>query len=648
MGEGLRAAPDAGRIATAVRRVLPAQRCSVMGLVAALSAPAVHAEPVSAGELVDLPLEQLGNIVVTSVSRREEPLSNAPASIYVITAEDIRRSGANTLPEALRLAPNLQVARADATQYAISARGFNNVLANKLLVMIDGRTVYSPLFSGVFWESQDVMLEDVERIEVISGPGTTLWGANAVNGVINVITRSARDTQGALATAGAGTIESGGGARYGAQLGHNAFVRFYGKYLDQDNTERTNGTPVRDAANHWQTGFRADWGGTTQQFTLQGDAYSGNVDQVPGQREFSGANLLARWNRQLEGGSMLNVQAYLDHTERDHPGTFEEELDTIDLEVRHQFRAFSRHLIDWGGGYRRARDRVDTGTVFAFRPDDRNLDWSNVFVQDQIALTANLDLIAGVKLEHNDYTGTEVLPNLRLAWRAAPRHFLWAAASRAVRAPSRVDRDFVQPANPPFLIAGGPDFESEVAHVYEIGYRAQPLAALSFSVTAFWNEFDRLRSTEFRPGGFRFENRIEGDSVGLESWASWRVTGNWRLTGGVVVLEQDLQRTASSNDPRGAAGLGNDPEYWWHVRSLLDLTPQLQLDVAVRYVDDLPDPRVPSYTAVDARLGWRPVKPLELSITFQNLFDPDHVEWGVPNNRVEFGRAVFFRILWES
>jgi iron complex outermembrane receptor protein len=271
-----------------------------------------------------------------------------------------------------------------------------------------------------------------------------------------------------------------------------------------------------------------------------------------------------------------------------------------------------------------------------------------VFAQDQIALTRDVDLIVGAKLEHNTYTGDEFLPNLRLAWRAAPGHFVWAAASRAVRAPSRVDRDFYVPANPPFAVAGGPGFESEIANVYELGYRAQPLPRLSLSVTGFYNDWQRLRSLEPRPGGAQFENQIEGDTRGIETWATLRVSDAWRLTAGLVMLDERLRTAPGSNDPVGAAGLGNDPDHWWSLRSLLDLTPQLRLDVFVRHVGALPRPPVPSYTAVDSRLAWQPTSRLELSLTLQNLFDPEHTEWGVPANRVEFGRAVFFRILWQS
>ncbi|MEO8038563.1 MAG: TonB-dependent receptor [Betaproteobacteria bacterium] len=636
--------PAGGTMARAARLLAP----GAFAAISALHHPEALSAPARAADLVDLSLEQLSNIVVSSVSRHDEPLSQAPASVYVISAEDIRRSGAVTLPEALRLAPNLQVARADATQYAISARGFNNVLANKLLVMIDGRVVYSPLFSGVLWEAQDVMLEDVERIEVISGPGTTLWGANAVNGVINVITRSSEQTQGALAAVGTGNIESGAAVRYGGRVGERGFVRVYGKYLDQDNTQLTNGNQVRDAANHWQSGFRADWPGGPDHFTLQGNAYSGNVDQFPSGRNFSGANLLTRWDRQFASGSSLRLQGYYDHTERDDPSQFRDRLDTMDLELQHQFHPLASHQVDWGGGYRHSSDRTQNGAAFGFHPPDRELDWLNVFLQDQIALTAGLDLIAGAKLERNSYTGNEFLPNLRLAWRVTPDHFLWAAASRAVRAPSRVDREYFAPASPPYFVAGGPVFESEIAKVYELGYRAQPLPELSLSITAFYNQFTRLRSIEQLPGGAQFENRFEGTSSGVELSASLRVTPRWRLTGGLVTLNERLLRMAGSTDVLGAAALGNDPDYWWSVRSLLDLTSTVQLDATFRQVGPLPSPRVPSYSTVEARIGWRPTRQLELSVTLQNLFDPAHTEWGAAGNRVEFGRAIFFRVMWRS
>ena len=394
--------------------------CAISIVLSASTLPAtLRAEGPRA--LADLTLEELANIEVTSVSRRAERLSDAPASIYVITREDIRRAGVTTLPEALRLAPTLQVARVNATKYAISARGFNNAIGNKLLVLIDGRTVYTPLFSGVFWEQQDVMLEDVERIEVISGPGATLWGANAVNGVINVITRRSGDTQGALVSIGGGNLEQGASVRYGGKLGETGHFRLYGKKLGLQNTTRANGSSVPDGWESGQVGFRADWGQAENGFTLQGDAYSGKSELgiVPGfvipPLDVSGANLLARWTRQLSGGSDIRLQAYYDHTKRDDPLFFRPESDIFDIDFQHGI-PLDRHKLLWGGGYRHARDNVGPGLVFsAFVPASRRLNWTNLFVQDEIKLSETLQFTAGIKLERNDYTGWEYLPSMRLA-----------------------------------------------------------------------------------------------------------------------------------------------------------------------------------------------------------------------------------------
>lgn len=622
----------------------------VFGLYAAhpvAPASATSMRVADAAQLADLSLEQLGDIVVTSVSRRPEALADAPASVFVISAEDIRRSGATSLPEALRLAPNLDVARADTNQYAISARGFNNVLANKLLVLIDGRTVYTPLFSGVFWEAQDVLLEDVERIEVISGPGATLWGVNAVHGVINVITRPAGDTQGTLAVAGAGSRERGAAVRHGGKLASGGHYRVYAKLSDRDRSELADSTDMPDASEHVQAGFRADWGGAAQGFILQGDAYSGDLEMRPAGRDITGLNLLARWSRRLASGGSLRVQGYYDRTRRDHPGTLAERLDTFDVEAQHALAPAGRHRLIWGGGYRHARDRIGNSAALAFLPADRDLSWANVFIQDQLALRDDLDLILGAKAESNVYTGGEFLPSARLSWRLPAGQSLWGAASRAVRAPSRIDREFFLPGSPPFTIAGGPDFKSEIAEVYELGYRAQPLPALSYSLTLFHHDYDRLRSLEPAPGGAVLANNIVGSLTGAEGWGSYRVTDAWRLSGGWVLLDQRLALAPGSAAINGTATLGNDPEYWWKLRSSFDLSPRHELDVMLRHYGARPDPRVPAYTAVDARFGWRAAPGLELSVLLQNLFDPEHPEWGAEPARAEFDRAVFFKVRWD-
>jgi iron complex outermembrane receptor protein len=619
-----------------------------------------HSAELRVADLADLSLEQLANIEVTSVSRRAERLSDAAASIYVITNDDIRRAGVTRLPEALRLAPNLQVARTSSSAYAISARGFNNSIGNKLLVLIDGRTVYTPLFSGVFWDSQDVMLEDIDRIEVISGPGGTLWGANAVNGVINIITRQAQATQGTLVAAGGGNLEAGGSVRHGGKFGADGHYRVYGKYFDRDNTQRANGTDVADAWHNGQVGFRADWGGSNRNFTFQGDAYSGKLETLPSKTRMDGVNLLGRWNQRLAGGSDFRLQTYFDHIERDIPNAIKEVLNIFDIEFQHGIPIGASQRVLWGAGYRYARDRVQNSASIAFLPADKNLDWANLFVQDEIKITETVELTAGIKFESNDYTDWETLPSLRLAWKPYANQLLWTALSRAVRAPSRLDRELFSPANPTptFILAGGPTFRSEIANVFEIGNRGQPSSAVSYSITAFYHDYDHLRSVEPAPGATCVAvapgnscvlgNLIEGTSKGVEAWGSYQAMQGWRLSGGVLLLDVDLKRKPGSTDPNPAA-LGNDPDYQWQLRSSHNLTPRHELDIILRSIGELPNPNVPSYTAVDVRIGWRPVRDLELSLTAQNLLDSSHPEFGSATgmtSRSEFERGVFLKLVW--
>lgn len=627
------------------------RRCGV-ALLAAAAAAALPAQA-RAIDLADLSLEQLREVVVTSVSRREETLTQVAAAVYVISADDIRRSGATTLPEALRLAPTLNVARADANQYAISARGFNNVLANKMLVLIDGRVVYTPLFSGVFWEAQDVALEDVERIEVVTGPSTALWGSNAVNGLVHVITRQAKDTQGAAATVHAGSDGQGATVRYGGVLGDTGYYRLYVKGYDRRHTERADGSDVRDAARGVQTGFRADWALAADRYTLQGDVYRASIDQQPGEREIAGANLLGRWRRTLQGGGHLLVQFYADRTQREQPisfmggaDDFEETLETIDLVAQYGLRAGRNHELVFGAGYRHARDDLENPRALAFLPADRHLHWSRVFVQDQITLSPHWQLTLSASAERNPYTGTEMLPSLRIARSGDADDVWWASLSRAVRAPSRIDREFHAPAEPPYVYAGGPDFRSEVSDVVEIGHRAQLRPGLSVSLTAFHHEHRRLRSVTPTAGGAVLENHIDGSTSGLQGWFNWRVLPHWRLQGGGVVLDHRLKVRPGAVDFGGLQALGNDPDHWWSLRSALDVSPRLAWGLAVRHTGTLPQPRVPSYTAVDTTLGWRLDADTELSLVVRNVLDGGHAEWGAPGNRAEFGRSASVLLRW--
>lgn len=614
--------------------------------MAALAAMA-HAAcaQVPANELAELSLEELADTRVTSVFRRAEPLSEAPISIFVITGDDVRRSGATSLAEALRLAPNLQVARVSSRGHAISARGFNNAIGNKLLVLIDGRAVYSPLFSGVFWDQQDVVLPDIDRIEVISGPGATQWGANAVNGVINVIMRDTSSTLGPMVLATGGNTDDGIAMRYGGRINEQATYRVFAKGFDRTATNRADGASAGDAWKRSQAGFRLDWAAGASKFTLQGDTYDGHGDaNALGTSAFAGENVLARWTHQIDLASDLRVQAYVDRARRDDLITFRDNMRVLDFEAQYA-RRWANHKLVAGAGYRYARDSTRKSLLIAFIPAERTLHWANVFVQDTLRLGAQLEATAGVKLERNVYTGWEVLPSARLAWKPARRHLLWGALSRAVRAPARIDREFFFPGNPPYFINGGPDFESEVATVAEVGYRATPTHSTSFSLSVFHNHYNRLRSGQLPPAVV--QNKIDGQATGVEAWGSYQVSNAWRLSAGLGTLNQDLRAQPGSDDPTGPSALGNDPRRQVMLRSTATLPHGVELDVSVRRIGALPDPAVPAYTAVDLRLGWQATREWEISLTLGNAFDPGHAEFDPAATASQIPRSTFLRFTWK-
>jgi iron complex outermembrane recepter protein len=491
------------------------------------------------------------------------------------------------------------------------------------------------------------MLEDVDRIEVISGPGATLWGANAVNGVINIITRAARDTQGALVAFGAGNRDEGAAVRYGGRLGTDGHFRVYGKTSELQNTRRANGTSAPDGWEMGQAGFRADWRNALNGFTIQGDTYSGKSEYLRAGAVIvppitvSGTNLLARWTRDLNDGSDIRLQAYWDHTDRGDPLFFRPNTDIIDLDFQHGLRA-GDHRILWGGGYRRGSDDVGPGLAFsAFIPASRSQDWINVFAQDELRVTKNVNLTAGLKLERNDYTGWEYLPTLRLAWQPVVDRLVWGAVSRAVRAPSRFDRDVVNPPTPPFRVIGGADFQAEVAKVYEIGYRAQSGKALSYSVTAFRHDWERVRGVTAPPLPLFLDNSIQGQVNGVEAWATLQPTSRWRLSGGYTELHEKLTAGGGNNET-----LSNDPDQHWLLRSSHNLAHRQELDLMVRHVSSLRLQTVRAYTAVDVRWGWRASRDTEFSLTLQNLLDREHPEFGALPGRSEFGRSLFAKLLW--
>jgi iron complex outermembrane receptor protein len=626
----------------------------VLAFPALATASATEADP---DDIAGLSLEALANVRVTSVSRRSEPVADAAASIYVISGETIRRSGAATLPEALRLAPNLQVARVDARNYAVTARGFNSAFENKLLVLIDGRSVYTPLFSGVYWDAQDVVLEDVERIEVISGAGATMWGANAVNGVINIITKVAGATQGTQISASYDRDLASGSVRHGGALANGMRYRMYAKSSRHDDIERENGLANLTGWKRSQAGFRADWGQGADMATVQGDAYTGALHQQ-GTRDIriAGANLLGRKSVRLAGGSELTAQAYWDFTERNQPGAFIEHLNTLDVQLQSSSTLAGRHRLVWGAGYRVAFDRLDNGAAFAFLPGDLNLHWGNVFVQDEIDLTDTVRVIAGAKLEHNNYTGLEFLPTLRLAWKPTGSSLAWASASRTVRAPSRIDHDFYSPTNPVvvagvprYALAGGPDFDSEVADVFELGYRIQATPSLSYSVTAFASEYDRLRTLEPNPSGSGsvFRNMASGHTSGVEMWSTWEVNPALRLTAGLVAQRVRTMTEPGSRDTSAATGLAtSDPSNYWKLQASYDIARGHSLDMFLRHYGKLSRPSVPAYESLDINYTWRVTPGFDVSVRGRNLLDAAHPEFGGGLNRSVYERNVGVNLVW--
>ncbi|KQV50954.1 hypothetical protein ASC93_09765 [Massilia sp. Root335] len=650
--------------------MVPRTHCRTSGaplLVAALLlAQPVHADEGArrpGGEFVDLSIEELANIDVTSVSRRPERLQDAPASVFVITADDIRRSGARTLVEALNLAPNVQVARSSNTNAFISARGMNgtsNSPANKLLVMIDGRSVYSPLFSGTFWDEPDVMLEDVERIEVISGPGGTLWGVNAVNGVINITTRRARDTQGDLLVLRADDGGVQAAFRHGAATdgGH---WRAYGKVFRLAHSELASGQPIDDDWTQGQVGWRGDWERGPERFSVNANAWRGREGQpVPGviaapgastgldDIRLHGANVTGRWEHQIDGGGSVTARAYYDTRYRRVPPTFADRVDIVDVELQHALAPAGRHSIVWGGEYRYSWDHVDNSRFVAFLPASDRQAWASLFAQDEMALRDDLRATIGARWERNPYTGAEFLPTVRLSWRATPAHAFWAAVSRTVRAPSRLDVDAYVPGAPPYLLAGGRQVRSETARVFELGYRGQAGQRVSYSVTAYRNLYDHLRTQDITPDrrAVVFGNLMAGQARGIEAWGNVQVSESWRIAAGATLLHEDFALKPGSGDLGSVMTTGRDPAYTAQLRSSHTLDEKRELELAVRRNGALGFPYVPAYTAIDARFGWRFAPGMELSVIGTNL-NGSHAEYGVAPVRTEVPRTVGVKLTWQ-
>jgi iron complex outermembrane recepter protein len=593
-------------------------------------------------DLSSLSIEELANITVSSVSKSSEPLSRAPAAIFVISHDDIARSGARSIPEILRMAPNLHVAQISAASYAISARGFNGNLADKLLVLIDGRSVYSPLYGGVYWDIQDVMPEDIDRVEVISGPGATLWGANAVNGVINIITRKSTDTQGVLLAALAGNVSREARVQYGASASSDLTYRVYAKGLLQSAGVTMTGADANDSWSRRQGGFRVDWTPGADTVTMQGDLYGINETQpnAPNQ-SIAGRNLLARWQRQLNGGSQIQVQAYYDQTRRftgNNGGGVA--LNMYDLEVQHNFPLGSWNNIIWGAGERISSYTITNTASILLLPASRTLHLTDAFIEDTLSLTDSVKLTLGIKTETEPYAGPQLMPSARVSWQASPKALFWSAVSRAERAPTPFDVDLVAKVGSQAFLTGSPAFQPEKLVAYEVGARAKASDRLNFSISAFYNDYDDLRSIEVAGNGntlpLHFGNMMQGETHGVELWANYQVAVWWRLAAALNLLREGLRFKPGSSQLGGLAFAGDDPGHQASLRSYVRLSSRLNLSADLRYVGVLPDPRVPQYFELNTSLGWKPSENLDVSFSGRNLLHSRHQEFSVPplNNAV--------------
>ena len=610
-------------------------------LAGALLTVAQPAGAQSVEDLQHMSIDDLSKIDVSSVTKTAEALSRAPASIFVITHDDVIRSGATTIPEVLRLAPNLQVMRISGSKYVITARGFSGndqaqSYSNKLLVLIDGRSVYTPLFSGVYWDMQDVLLGDIDRIEVISGPGATLWGANAVNGVINIVTRGSEESQGLLFHAVVGSDDRGASVRYGGKINSDLTYRLYAKGFYRDDTLTSTGAQAHDNWTRPQGGFRLDWRPSdVDQVTLQGDAYQGDDAQgaAPDER-IAGRNLMARWTRSWKTGAEFKLQAFYDRTERGTYGNGNFTLDTYDVDAQHSFMLGRRNALVVGGGLRISRYEINGTQSFQFSPASRTLNLSNGFVQDSISITDRTRLIVGLKLEDDPYSGVTALPSVRLSWSATDSTLLWASASRAIRSPTPFDRDVREYFGTTLYLHGGANFAPETLWAYEMGARLQPSSRLSFSVSGFYNVYNDLRSIEPNPAGGFFPvywgNMMQGRTWGVEAWGDYRLAPWWRLSAGFNVLVEHLKFKPGASGILGVAQAGDDPEHQASFRSSMNLGRDVTLDANIRYVGALPNPAVPSYVELNGRIGWNATDRIQLALSGFNLLHSRHQEFPGP------------------
>jgi len=641
--------------------------------------------------LKNLSLEEFSNldIVVTSLSRKPQKLTESAAAVYVISNEDIKRSGAMSLPEALRLAPGVEVAQINASTWSITARGFGGKFSKKLLVLMDGRTIYTPLFSGVYWDVQDTLLEDIDRIEVIRGPATAMWGGNAMNGVINIITKAARDTQGGLLTASIGTeVKRQTALRYGDKVGDDFFYRVYGKHKKNDSSvDATDTNDSFDENDLNQIGFRADWAMSEKNtFEFQGDLYKGQVEQrqpvatlspivglmdVDRENQLSGFNILGKWTHQLSTTSDWSIQAYYDRAKRQDTATVDIKVDTLDIDFKHQFTIAEKHQIIWGVGYRRVLDDLLGKNAVHFAPHRRLLHRYNAFFHDEIELLPNkVSLIIGSQFEHNDFTGFEIQPNIRVKWNIDEQSLAWASVSKGLGIPdrstenARVDVRAIAGA-PPILVAfvGNESMEPEEVIAYEMGYRTFFGQGNLFDISFFYNDYSHLRTNELgtpfveaTPAPLHVVQPLVGgfdkkaESYGLELVAEWAVNKDLTLKGQYSYFELDSKPASTSTATTPEKDEGLSPQHQASLRSLYQVSETLTFDTWVRYVDALPSINIDSYVDMDIRLSWTPSPDVELSLVGQNLLEGARQEYRddiISNTPTQVERGVYAKVVFK-
>ena len=631
-------------------------------------APQPTSQPAAQRDLSQISLEDLMDIKVTSVSKTEQKMSQAAAAIFVIMQEDIHRSGATNIPDLLRMVPGLDVSQINANDWAVSARGFNQQFSNKLLVLIDGRAVYTPLLGGVNWDTQDVALEDIDRIEVIRGPGATIWGANAVNGVINVVTKRAEATQGALVTAGGGTVgQAYATAQFGGTIRGNTNYRIFANYHNHSSFPAAGGGSGNDDWHLLHAGFRADTNFSTEDsLTVQGDLYTGetgatiihlfsidppiiaNLNVLTG---LSGGNILARWNHTFSSRSDTTFQFYFDNYERTGPES-DETRNTVDFDFTHHWAWGSRQDIIWGAGYRRTWDQ-DLGTIDqAFSPSDTELRLVTFFGQDTITLQPNRAfLTAGTKIENSYFTGYGVEPSVRLAWTPSNRLTFWSAVSRGERTPDRRDAGlnaslaaFPDPGGSSIpvevILFGAPQILPEHILAYEAGFRAQPNGRISIDVSTFFNRYDHLETLEPGPRVFEpspaparfvvpitFGNLMYGTTEGGEIAANLKLTDRWTLNPSYAFLEMRLHTKSASQDTTSVAEYeGSSPQHQVKLRSHVDLSHGISWDASAFFVSELQIQGVAAYTRIDTQLNWKFAERGDFSLVGQNLLQDHHLE----------------------